>query len=801
MLKHYMVIAWRQLKRHALFSTLNIFCLATGIGICILIGEYVAKERSVNSHLRDLPNLYFLQSEWKIKGTGPEFTTVGPLVNTLHRQYPSLVSNYYRMNPVTNTVSAGEQHFKENIAMGDTTLISMFGFTLLQGNPANAFPNNRSALITETMAHKLFANNNAMGQTIRINNSSPGWVDYVVSGILKDMPNNTVNNYLGKDGYSVFIPLAGNQYYTGGSGEEGWNNFFTVAFVKTQKGVKSTALMGPIAQLLKTNSPENITQNLTVKLKPLSSYYLDTAGGAVSKTLAILSAVGSGILLLAIINFINIMIGTASYRLREIGLRKVFGSNRLQLICQYLAESVVLALFSGLVAIGIYLLLRPGFNQIWDTELPGIGDLITSRAALLLLFVLLTGILAGIYPSLLLSASSPVNAVKGKNARGEKGHWLRQSLLVLQFVLAAGIFIFSVTLSRQISYFFKKDQGYNRDQLLIVTALPKQWDSAGVLHMQQVRRAITEIPGVLDASMSFEVPDRSFNAVSLYAEGNDPKMAINIQQSSVDEHFARTYGLKLLEGRFFKSDGEAYTPNELVITASAAKALGLTNPVGKKILSPGSPQPVVIVGVTADFNNVGMMEQAKPIAMFHVNDFLSYRYMGIKLQGGHINETLEKVKARWKEISPGAPFDYSFMDEKFLALTSTELRLKKASAVATGLMILIVALGLFGLLSQSLARRKREMAVRKVLGAELVHIIALFVRQYMALILVSLVIAFPLAWFVTSGWLEQYAYRIHQSAWTYLQVGGAICLGTLILISIQCLKTALANPVDSLQQD
>ncbi len=800
MLKHYILIACRQLKRHALFSTLNIFCLATGIGICILIGEYVAQERSVNSSLKDVSDLYFLNSEWKVKATSPEFTTVGPLVKALHDQYPGLVSNYYRMNPITNTVSAGDQHFKENIAISDTTLISMFGFPLIQGNPANAFPNNRSALITASLAKKLFGTTNVLGQTISVNNSAPGKMDYNISGVLKDMPRNTLNNYLDKDGYSVFVPFEGNQYYGGGAGENDWNGYFTVAFLKTRPGIAPAALSGPIRQLLKTNSPENISKNLTVHLKPLSSYYLQSSEGAVAKTLNILSIVAAGILLLAIINFINIMIGTASYRLREIGLRKVFGSGRAQLVLQYLAESLLLALISGVLAIGIYLLLRPGFNQIWQTELPGLSGLSGVRMIVLLGFVIFTGIIAGLYPSILLSAAAPATAVKGKLTQGEKGNWLRQSLLVLQFVLAAGIFIFSVTLSRQINFFFEKDQGYNRDQLLEITALPKQWDSAGVAHMELVRTALIQDPGVKDASISFNIPERSFTVTRLYPEGSNAANALNMATNNVDAHFANTYGLKMIEGRFFKPDGEGYTPGEAVITESARKAFGWNTAVGKKIYFPDFPNPVTVAGVTNDFNTGGMTEPAPPMVMFNIKDNTGYRYIAVKLKGGRIPATLERIKARWKAVSPGAPFDYSFMDDRFRAMFSTEIRLKKAANMATGLMSLIVALGLFGLLSQSLARRRREIAVRKVLGAELIHIIALFVRQYAALIGIGLAIAFPLAWLISARWLEQYAYRVDQSIWTYLLVGGSVCVGALLLIGLQCLKTALANPVKSLSE-
>ena len=801
MFHHYFLIAWRQIRRHAIFSSLNIFCLAVGIGACLLIGQYVGSELSVNSRLKDASDLYMINSDWKPNSGGLEITTVGPLAKTLKDKYPTLVRDYYRMNPVTNVISAGDLHFQENIAIGDTTLVNMLGFELVHGNPKNAFPNNSSVLITEKLARKLFNTSDAIGKTITINNAAPGSADYHVSGVLKDLPKNSVLNYLDKTGYSAFVPFEGNRYYGGSAGEENWQDFYTVGFIKMQPGKNPKLLADPVKQLLKTNSPETISNNLTVKFKPLSTYYLDANNGAVGKTLKILSFVAAGILLLAMINFINIMVGSASHRMREIGLRKVFGSNRLQLIGQYLSEAVSMAFFSGLVALCLYLALRPRFNQIWDTQLPSIGQFSPAQFLVLLGFLLLTGLLAGAYPALKLSAMSTVNSVKGKFAEGEKSNWLARSLLVLQFTLTAGVFIFSVTLSKQVKYFFEKDQGYNRDQLLVVTAFPKRWDSVGVSHMENVRSSLLRLPGVQNASISFEIPNRTFNDVLIYPEGSDSSQSISVQTNNVDNHFGQTYGIKLLEGRFFKADGEGFTPGEAVITESTRKAFGWTSAVGKRIYFRGFPNPDVVVGVTADFNSGNMTKPIGPGIMFNMKDMLGYRYMSVKLSGGSIPQTLDRIKSKWKDLSPNAPFEYSFMDDKFNEVFSTELRLRKAASISTVLMSLIVGLGIFGLLSQSLARRKREIAVRKVLGAELIHIVAVFARQYALLIGLGLVIACPLAYLLTSNWLEQYAYRIDQSVWTYLSVILTIGLGSLLLIGLQCVKTALSNPVDSLKNE
>ena len=801
MLKNYILIAFRQFSRHKMFSALNVFCLAIGISFCLLMGQYILHESGVNKNLRNSHRQYFVTSRWKIKNTGPEFTTIGPLVKALKNSYPDLVSNYYRFNPVTNVVSAGDKHFKEDVSIGDTNMVAMYGYPLLYGDPAHAFNNNSSAVITQELATKLFGEPNAINKTVTFTNTNGTTQDYKVSAVLKSMPFNSIANLLADKGYAMYIPFEGNNYYPGGTGEDTWTGFFTVGYIELQPGVEPDRLAGPVKKLLKLNSPETIYKNLEVILKPMDSYYMDANNGAIAKTLSILSLVALCILLLAVINFVNIMIGTSSYRIKEIGLRKVFGGRRAELVFQYLIESMVLTLFAAILSVVFYGLFRPVFNEILNTSLPTLKEFHLKELIFLSGVVIIVGILAGIYPAVILSGSEVVASVKGKLESVEKGLWMRKSLLLLQFTIAIGVFIFSMMISKQVKFFFDTDLGYNKEQLMVITAFPKQWDSAGVEKMESIRNSLEGLSVVKNASVSFEIPERTPPSVfQVIPEGSKENQLVSLQSIGVDENFGATFGLQLLEGRFFRNQIGGFVSGETVINESALKSFGWQSAVGKRLRFANGGE-LTVAGVVKDFHLTSLHEAIVPLCFIHVKDNRSYRYLTVKLKAGNLSTSIAQVKTKWKELSPTAPFEFFFMDEKLQSMYQSELQLKKAAAVATGLMLLIVLLGIFGVLTLALTKRMKEIAVRKVLGAEVHHILSLFIRQYAALLVIANLIAWPLTYYLSNRWLQQYPYRIGQPLGIYFVAGIFVTLIAFLLISLQCLKVALANPVSSLKTE
>lgn len=802
MIKNYFKTGWRYLTKHKLFSFIHVFCLTIGITFTMVVGVYVLHQYNINRSLRDVENQYIVKSNWKSGELGLDITTLGPLAKTLREEYPSLVADYYRYNPVNNVVSAGNKHFVEDIAIGDTSFIRMYGFPVRYGNTDRPFPNNHSAVITESMALKLYGKVDAINEIISVHSTVQGAKqDYHVSAVIADIPFNSVTHLIG-DNYSVFVPTEGNMYYGFEDPASGWDNPFEIGMIQLQPGVTPADLVVPCQEVLAKYTPENIQQNLTVELAPVKDYYLNDNGGAARRMITILSLSALFILVMAVINFINISIVTSSQRLKEIGLRKVFGGAKQQLIIQFLGEALLLTALAALLSLPLYQLLRPVFNEILNTQLDSVFDFRWTTYAGLSALVLVTGLLAGIYPAFRLSSSPVTAAVKGKIDSAIGNLTLRKTMLTVQFTLGIAVFIGTLIVSRQVDYIFSKDIGYSKDQVMVITAFPKQWDAAGVKKMMDVKHALTELAAVESASLSFEVPDnRPPNAFGfMLATGDSPQTMI--QSIGVDQDYAQTFGMTVLAGSCFAQSG-GHIPNQVVLNESAVKALGLTpeTAVNQKLRPASSGSEVTIAGVVKDYNYSSLQEQIKPLAFFHVQDWLSYRFLSLKLRGANIAETIPLIKQQWEKLVPDAPFEFSFMDDQFAALYQSELQLKRAADVATALNFLIIALGIFGIVSFTLTKRSKEIAVRKVLGAELRHLTLLFVKDYTRLIILANLIAWPITYWVANNWLEGYAYRITQGLGAYLLVCLLVFVLAYGLIVGLCAKANRANPVESLRDE
>jgi putative ABC transport system permease protein len=791
--------------RHKLFSLINIFCLVIGITFSMIIGVYVLRQEGVNGDIKDLQNQYIIKSKWKVKEMGLDFTSIGPLAKTMAAEYPSLVQNYFRFNPVGTVVSVGANHFKENIAICDTTLVSMYGFPVLYGNKEKAFTNINSAVITESVALKLFGTKNAVGKSFGMLTTKNGInQQYSVSAVLKDIPQNSVTGLIGNE-YNIFVPTIGNNYYGGGDPAEAWvGNMYEAGRIELKPGVSPKQLIQPFKQTFAKYADKYTQENLQVELAAVKDFYLKANDGAVQKMIVALSFIATFILMMAIINFVNINIGTSSYRLKEIGLRKVFGSLKAQLIVQFITEAFVLTIIAACFSLILYELLRNLFSGILGTELVSIKQFDVAKIFLFSGLILLIGLLSGFYPAFVLSSMETISAVKGKMDSSKSGPLLRKTLLVVQFSLATVVFISAVVVSRQMSFIFKKDLGYNKEQLLIVDAFPKRWDSVGVQRMLNVREQLLQMPEVKSASLSFEIPTRKppgqITVFPKVSTDNDPLVLATF---AADQHYATAFGLKLIAGTFFNQAGRTI-PNQIVLNESAVKALGFESPasaINQSVKQPPGNPTLTIAGVIKDYNYSNLQERIEPIVVIQTEDMLAYRYMSLKLASSDLPKAVADIKKKWNELLPEAPFEYSFMDEQFQSLYKSELQLKKATNIATVLNLIVVFMGVFGVVAFTLTKRNKEIAVRKILGASVRSIISLFVKDYLALIIIATAIAWPLAYLISDKWLQNYAYRSAQSIWPYVAVCAFLLVTTLLLITMQCFKSAIASPVNSLRTE
>lgn len=800
MLENYFKIAWRNLVKRKFFSMVSILGLSAGMTFAFLIGSYVWGELQVNTSLKNPENQYILQSKWKQPDMGVEIATLGPLGKTLKEEYPNLVANYYRYDGITVAVSNGEKHFREEVQAGDSTLLSMYGFPLVYGDPKTALQQPNSIAISEEKAIKYFGTNDVLGKNITLDNFIGGKQEFRITAVLKSLPYNSVTNLL-KNPAEIFIPLNG---LNGRNQADSWSFPYAVTFLELKNGVTAKDLEKPIARLLATNTPENIRTNLQVNIVPLKTFYMEQNNGLVRKMIYTLLGVSAFILLMAIVNFVNISIGNSSSRLKEIGVRKVLGSLRKQLIFQFLAESFILAFIAMILSTGFYELFRPYFEDMLGKNISSVFTLLPYSLTISILIAAITALLAGIYPAFILSSLPAIESVKGKLKSVKENIIFRRVLIASQFSIALFVFIASTLVARQVSYFFSKNLGYNKESIISI-ATPRDWTPAGVTKMEGIRNEMAHLKEVNQVSLSYEIPNGNFGgSTGLYKMGQDSAQAIYTQLLSTDEKYAETYQLSLLAGKFFQARQGIYRPDEIVLNEQAAKSLGFTNPqdaVGQQIRMHFSTTPLTIGGVVKNFHFESMHEQIKPLAFLHIRNANIYRFLSFKIPAGNVYQSLSAIENKWRILMPDAVFEYSFMDDTLAKLYKTEMQLKRAANVATILSVIIVLLGILGMVSMNVSRRTREVGIRKVLGASYVSVTMLFLKEFLLMILAAMLTAFPLAFFSLNKWLQNYAYRVDIGWISFASVGFIFSLVVCILVGLVTYKAAVMNPVKAIKMN
>lgn len=802
MLRNYIKLAWRNLWKNKVFSLINIFGLSVGIAFALLIGAYIWDEFQMNHQLKNSENQYILLSKWKDANMGNEIGTIAQLPKTLRDNYPNLVANYYHFDGVTTNVSRGDMHFRETLQLGDSTLLKMYGFKLLQGDMNTAMNDPFSVVLTAAMAKKYFGRTDVIGKTINFESFGGEKHDFLITGVLAKTPRNSITNLNASNNTGFFFTANAAKYFK--RNLDGWDNTNIVNYIELQKGVTPKDLEQPIKELTQKNAPEQISKNLTTQVVALHDYNLIAGGGLVKKMIYTLGCIALFILLMAVINFVNICIGRSSGRMKEMGIRKVLGGLRKQLIWQFLTESVLLVMLSTVLALIIFMIVRPCFSSVLGTEITGLFSFPVYFIPVPFLFALLVGVLAGIYPALVLSALKSVDSLKGKLNSVKESVLFRKTLVAFQFGTAAVVFIGAIIISQQISLFFNKDLGYNRDYV-IYAQLPRDWSVKGVQKMESIRAQLAQMPEVKNITLSWEIPDGSNGGNSpIYKQGANPAQAITSQNLATDNQYAATYNIPLKAGIFFKPVFMVADTAQVVINETASKALGYPTPenaIGQRIMIPGVNIPFTICGVTADFHFGSMQTRIQPITFFNVNYTTYYRFFSIKVKPGNMQRNLQALQKKWAEVLPGAPFEYSFIDDALAKIYQSEIQLKQASYIATILAIIIVLLGVLGLISLSIQKRTKEIGIRKVLGSSVAGIISLFMKEFLGVILIAGLIACPVAYLIMNQWLNDYAYKIAITLNPFMIAIAGLTLVTAILIAIQTIKAALDSPVKSLRSE
>jgi len=799
MLQNYIKIAWRNIIKNRFYSGVNIIGLSTGIAFTLLIAAYIWSETEVNKHLRNADRQYIIQSKWKQQNEGFELATVGMLAKALRENYPNLVADFYRFDGITTNVSKGDKSFREGVQIGDSTMLKMYGFELLHGNAKTALNEPFTIVITSEKALKYFGKTDVVGQTITLENFSGAKHGFLITGVLKKLSKNSVTALIDNYPDDLFVSASNLSFF---GRDMSWQNPFIVNYIELQKGVTPKDLEKPIAQLMKQNAPPLFNTDLTPYLVSLQDYYFVANNHLVEKMVYAMGAIALFILIMAVINFINMAVSRSAARMREIGIRKVLGGLKKQLIAQFLIESTILVFLATLLALFIYGSCAHIFSNIIGKDIPSLSGFPSYFIIYPLLFVVILGLIAGIYPAFVLSSLKSVESLKGKLSTIKENVLIRKSLTVFQFATATVAFAGAIIISKQVSLFLSKDLGYDKDYV-VSAQVPRNWSQEGVDKMMMVRNEFAAMPGVQSATLSYEIPDgNNIGQGYLYRQGADTASAISMQVLISDENYVNVYKIPLKAGAFF--DGNKQDSGKVILNETAARTLGWQHPadaIGQQVRTAGDETVFIVKGVTNDFHFGSMQQKVAPIVVYNVQFANAYRYLSFKLKPGNISATINLLQQKWTALMPGAPFEYNFMDDTLAKLYKSEMQLQKASYTATLLALLIVLLGVLGLVSLSIQKRTKEIGIRKVLGSSVAAIVSLFIKEFLWIIIIGALVACPLAYLLMHSWLQGYAYRIDITAMPFIVA--VVMLGgiTALLICLQTIKAAVANPVKSLRTE
>ena len=797
MLKNYCKIAWRNLLRHKGYSFINIAGLAVGITCCLLILLFVQDELSYDRYHEKAKRIYRLTVENQMEGqTFVNALSSAPMVPALLRDYAEIESAV-RFFPVDASVMVsyeGRSFYEERFFYADAAVFEVFTMPFIQGDPRTALAAPNTVVLTAEMAHKYFGEEDALGKTLKLNLEH----DCVVTGVIKNIPHNS---------HLHFDFLASFQNVEGILGEslQSWtfNPFFS--YLLLRPGGSARALEKKIVSLFDDNAGEQLRAiglRLRPLLQPLTDIHLHQLGNEHEaqndiRYVYIFTAIALFILFIACINFMNLATARSELRAREVGLRKVLGSQRRQLVAQFLGEAVLMAIMATLIAIVLIELLLPAFNAVADRELavnyrsnwPFVAGL-----AGLTLFV---GVVAGSYPAFFLAALQPMAVLKGRSGAGWRAFFSRKALVVFQFGVSIVLIVGTVVVHSQLDYMRHKNLGFDQEQVVVVPI-----KDAGLLAQRQTFKhkllqnaAITRVtftsryPGTGTWGTVARRPDRAEVQVT------DMKVLLT------DFDFIETLNISLLAGRSFSEERDADAGDRIILNETATRALGWNAPeeaVGKTISAFGNRSGTV-VGVVQDFHFQALHMGMQPLLLTPAAD--RYGYAMMRIAAPEMSGTLAYLKSAWAEFAPQWPFDYLFLDQNFDKLYRAEQRLGKLFAAFGSIAVLIACLGLFGLASFTASRRTREIGIRKVLGATASGIVHLLSREFVKLVLLANVIAWPAAYFAMNRWLQDFAYRVNLKWWTFALAGGVALLVALLTVSTQAIRAALANPVEALRYE
>ncbi len=802
MIKNYFKTAYRSLLKNKGFTFLNVLGLSVGLATCLLIVFYVVDELSYDRFNTKADRIYRIGIDAKLNGNaGIYATSEKPWKEILESRFPQIEKMARMVNKDGLFITPSKFYFKKdnsnlqekNVVFTESSVFDVFTLPMIYGKPEHSLDEPGQVVITESAAQKYFGKTNVVGQTLTLDDTHP----LKITGVIKDVPQQSHFHY---DFFVSFATTA--EYKTNGWGYAGLHQYILLKPGTNVANLEKQLTAIDIANSFNPSTWKTGDNHLKVILTPLlnihlkdsaAQYPLEKEGNI--QYVYIFSMVAIFILLIACVNFMNLSTARSSNRAKEVGVRKVLGSARKNLVAQFLTESVLVTLVSALIALFLAWALLPTFNQMADKQLTITPQTFAWLAPSLIVIIVVVGFLAGSYPAFYLSAFQPILVLKGKIKAGFKAGFLRSFLVVFQFAISIFLIIGTLVIYNQMSYIHNKDLGFDRSQVLVIKNTNVLGNQADVL-----KNELKQLSGVQNATMSSYQPtgDEDLKTGLFPHEKIDIKEDILTEFWSVDENFINTMSLKLTNGRNFSKDMSSDTA-AMIVNEAFVRKLGQKDPLNKNIYRYSyGLQQYHIVGVVKDFNFASLKDNIGPLAMIYQKDNGA---VSVKLHSANLTGLMSQIESKWKELSPNQPFTYSFMDQDFDATYRVEQRFGSMFISFSTLAIIIACLGLFGLAAYAAEQRNKEIGIRKVLGANVSSIVSMLSMDFMKLVGIAILIASPLAWYAMNKWLEGFAYRTTFQWYLLAIAGAAAVLIAFVTISFQSIKAALANPVKSLRSE
>jgi len=797
MFRNYLKIAWRNTARNISYSSINMIGLAAGLCSFIVILLYMNYELSYDKWSPELNKVYKVSLR---EDDDYRETTPAPLAGFLAQKYPNAeaATMLQSSGDYESLLTAGDTKiFQKNTVSADSNFLKVFPYKLAVGNAATALNSPKSTILTRELSRKLFGNADPIGKTIRLNNRT----DVVVTGVLADQP------------VATHLQVAMLIHDAFGKSNNFWGNYSFQTYIKLKQPADDATIETAINRLYyyeRIKKPGTSFEEY-VKAGAKTSLFVDQVprihnfpkhGSSNFSTVTILLALAVLLLLAGAINFSNLAIAQSISRAREVGIRKVMGSGKKQLIFQFMLETALQCFISLLIAVILLAIALPYINRSFNISLGFLQQHELLSIALQLGGCLLAIILlSGSYPAVYLSRFNAVKVLKGNYSTGKKGALFRNSLIVMQFMVSVFFITGIIVIKSQMSFMQTKDKGFSGTQLIRLQTTQETREES----FDNTRNTLLSVPGVVSVAKTIKVPgDDFFSDTTTFPFKNNGK-TYRMSSVKVSADYFKTLGVTLKKGRFFTNEVSDQQTRTAVINESAARKLNLSNPVGENINFPGCDSiPMRIVGVVKDFNVQGFESEIQPVVYTIGNKACMFQSGGailVRLDSRHPQQSIAGITQAWKKIEPAFPLRYSFVDQNFEQLFISYARLEKIITFFGLIAITISVMGLFALTAFFTRQRTKEIGVRKVLGASVLQLTTLLSRDFIYLVLLSVLIIMPFTWWMVQKWLQTFAYRIELSWWIFFAAGAAAILIAIITVSFQSGKAALANPADSLRSE